>query len=410
MPIAPLSHLNALVTPRRVATLIVLTLLGAVSGIGFPRPGDPRATAGASPLKEKKRPPGHDGTKPGRPTTTAPSSTTTTTTTSSTTTTTAPPEPPSVKPQLRGLCDRQRIARSAYRNVVNCSVVKADWSALQPTAGGPIAPNNVIDEAIAEADRLNAADPGLDLRLKLRVYAGLAAPDWSKQLDGPPVTLKDPQTHEVIGTVPRFWTDRFGAAYENLMEQLAARYDDTPVLLEVVVSRCTTQFAEPFLRQANDRDNRAAYEAAGYTVEQDKACHRTQLRTHARLWQHTRSSVAFSPFQTFDGGGVYQDEAFTERMMDYCRTELGSRCVLGNNTIRSPLPGGNYPAMYQKIAALGRPIYFQTATAAKIGDWRATLDWAVRQGAAMVELPAGYDPNWPLDDLSAFDTRLEASS
>ena len=55
-------------------------------------------------------------------------------------------------------------------------------------------------QAIAETNQQNAANPGLNLRLKLRVYAGLAAPDWAKQLDGPPVTLKDPQTGAVIGT------------------------------------------------------------------------------------------------------------------------------------------------------------------------------------------------------------------
>jgi hypothetical protein len=301
------------------------------------------------------------------------------------------------------------MARPAYLGVVNCFVVQAGWSALQPTRGGPVAANNVIDQAIAEADRQNAADPNVHLRLKLRVYAGLAAPGWAKQLDGPPVTLRDPQTGAVIGTVPRFWTAGFGAAYDDLMSQLAARYDDSPVLLEVAVSRCTTQFAEPFLRQANSADNRAAYAAAGYTTADDQACERAQLDTHARLWRRTRTGVAFSPFQSFDAGGVHQDEAFTEDMMVYCRSVLGSRCVLGNNTISWPLPGGNYTSMYQKIASLGGPIYFQTATAAKIGDWQATLNWAADLGAGMVELPAGYDPNYPLADLSGSDARLEAN-
>jgi hypothetical protein len=81
---------------------------------------------------------------------------------------------------------------------------------------------------------------------------------------------------------------------------------------------------------------------------------------------------------------------------------------LGNNSISSPLDGGPYTSMYAKIRALGPPYYFQTATAAKIGDWRATLDWAADHGADMVELPAGYD-GWSLADLAGYDTRLEAN-
>ena len=457
MSIRALSRFVAtLATPRRAAVLVALVLLGGVIGIGMPRagtPGTPAEAATVAGAKVQRNAPGKKSgtttttttrrstttttaapttttTRPSTTTTstttsTAPSttttsttrpSTTTTTTTSppptstTTTTTTAPPPPPSVKPQIGGVCDRQHEARSAYLGVVNCFVVQADWSALQPTEGGPIAANNVIDQAIASVNQQNAANPGLNLRIKLRVYAGVAAPDWAKQLDGAPVTLKDPQTGAPIGTVPRFWTSKFGAAYDNLMQQLAGRYDSAPALLEVAVSRCTTQFAEPFLRQANDPDNRAAYLAAGYTTAQDEACLQAQLGTHARLWQHTRSGVAFSPFQTLDSSGVHQDEAFTEHMMDYCRQVLGSRCVLGNNTISWPVPGGNYTSMYQHIAALGGPIYFQTATAAKIGDWQATLNWAVEEGAGMIELPAGYDPDWALSDLAGYDSRLEANA
>jgi hypothetical protein len=271
-----------------------------------------------------------------------------------------------------------------------------------------VAANNVIDQAIAEADRLNAATPGLNLHLKLRVFAGVAAPDWAKNLDGPPVTLHATQT-AAVDTVPRFWTARFGAAYDNLMTQLAARYDKAPVLLDVAVSRCTTYYAEPLLRQAADASNRAAYIAAGYTVAQDQACQRAQIDTHARVWARTRSSLAFNPYQSVDSADSWHtDEAFTEQMMDYCRTTLGRRCVLGNNSLSSPPDDGPYTPMYQKIAALGAPMYFQTATAARIGDWRATLDWAVAQGANMVELPSGYD-GWPPAEIATRDTRLEAN-
>jgi hypothetical protein len=351
-------------------------------------------------------------TQPATTTTTAPAPTTTTTapapTTTTTTTTAPPPPPPPLKPVIEGLCNRQHVDTSGALAVVNCAVVQANWADLQATPGGPIAANNAIDQAVADANQRNTADPGLRLRLKLRVYAGLAAPDWAKHLDGDPVPLVDPQTGVSIGTVPRFWTAAFGAAYDDLMTKLASRYDQVPVLLDVAISRCTTQFAEPFNRQAGTAANRDAYLSAGFTVAADHRCLQEQIDTHARVWRQTRSSLAFNPYQAIDASGVHQDEAFTEQMMDYCRAGLGPRCVIGNNSISSPLDGGNYTSMYAKIAALGAPMYFQTATAAKIGDWRATLDWADGEGADMVELPSGYDA-WPLEELVGYDSRLEAN-
>ncbi len=414
-----------------VALVLPALALPVLAGAGH-EPGQPghggqgiATPAAAAPTMSMT---GTDGPSPTPTTTTTadPSPTTVTTTTTSkaapapattttsklapaTTTTTGPPPPSgTLKPAIQGVCDRQHIAGSAYLKVANCAVVKTDWADLQPTQGGAVVANNVIDRAIAEANRLNAADPGLRLRLKLRVYAGIAAPEWVKHLDGDPAPLVDPQTGAAIGTVPRFWTATFGAAYDDLMTKLAARYDQVPVLLDVVVSRCTTQFAEPFLRQGQTAANRDAYLSAGFSIEADHRCLHEQIDTHARVWQHTRSSVAFNPYQAMEASGTRPDESFTEEMMSYCRSVLGSRCVLGNNSISSPLDGGGYTSMYARITALGAPFYFQTATAAKIGDWRATLDWAAGHGADMVELPAGYD-TWPRSELAGYDTRLEAN-
>lgn len=317
---------------------------------------------------------------------------------------------PALKPVLRGVVDRQKIAPDAtYRQTVNAAVIKAKWSDLQPTAFGPIEANNVIDEMVAHARRLNQDDAGLGMRLKLRVYAGVSTPEWGKHLDGAPVSLVDPRSGAAIGTVPRFWTDNFKRAYDDLMTKLAARYESEPLIADVVISRCTTQFAEPFLRQGSVAANRSAYFAAGYTVSADKQCLGEQIDTHARLWKTTRSSIAFNPFQLMATDRVRQDEPFTESMMAYCRQMLAQRCVLGNNSISSPLDGGNYTLMYNKIQAMGAPIYFQTTTLAKIGDWRATLDWARGAGASMIELPAGYDPAFGLSDLGVRDAALEAN-
>ena len=61
----------------------------------------------------------------------------------------------------------------------------------------------------------------------------------------------------------------------------------------------------------------------------------------------------------------------------------------GDYTI-STSRSGDYSTMYAEQKRLGRPISYQTAIAAKIGDWQQTLDWVVAQGASFVELPREY--------------------
>jgi len=259
--------------------------------------------------------------------------------------------------------------------------VKVDWKDLQPSPNGPIAENNPIDQAIA------AARP-LGVGLKLRIYAGTAAPDWAKALGGGAVDVVDPQNKEP-GTIPRFWSEDFGKAYADLQQKLAAKYDDVPEVREVSVSRCTTFFAEPFLRDKGDKGSVANMLAAGFGFDIDQNCEREQIDAH-KVWAHTHSDVAFSPYQNIEKKGVNSiDESFTESMMNYCRTTLGARCVLENNAIRTP-PQANYAAMYDRIKAMGPPISFQTANPNKIGDLLATLTWAAQNGANSVELPGSY--------------------
>lgn len=112
--------------------------------------------------------------------------------------------------------------------------------------------------------------------------------------------------------------------------------------------------------------------------------------------------------------------SFTIEMMHYCRATLGSRCVIGNNSLhntRGTTVGDPYYTMYEEMRVLPPPKYIQTATAEKIaasGDWRDTLQRAVDLGANMVELPAGYQ-TWPVGEtvdgpgLSYYDQLLQAN-
>jgi hypothetical protein len=321
----------------------------------------------------------------------------------SSTLTTAPSGP--LKPVLKGLLDRDAEPPAQYLGTaVRGWVVKAYWKDLQPARGAALAPNNAIDNAVAEARRLNAANPAFGLGLKLRVYAGIYAPDWAKALGGGAVQVVNPQDQQQ-GTVGRFWTDEFGRAYADLQQRLAERYDGVAEVREVLVTRCTTFFAEPFIRDKGDKGSVANLLGAGFSFAADQVCHRQQIDAHT-VWRQTHSDVDFSPYQNIERHGVRSvDEGFTESMMDYCRMTLGARCVLENNSIRSPVQP-NYALMYDRMKAMGPPISFQTANPNKVGDLLATLQWAVQQGANSVELPGTYQKQSPSVFTAANDALM----
>ena len=289
---------------------------------------------------------------------------------------------PPLKPVLGGLLDRHKAPADSFRGAVDSWVAEADWAGLQPVASGPITTGNPIDQAILDAKKRG-------VRVKVRVYAGTGAPEWAKRLDGTPVAIIDEYGN--TGTVGRFWTKRFGDAYTQLQQKLAARYDTTPQIAMVSISRCTTMFAEPFLRQGRTPESVTSLLKAGYTATADELCQRQQVDAH-KAWTRTRSGLSFNPYQRITASGATSNDVdFAKQMMGYCRDTLGQRCVLENHSIRSTDDQGPlYDQLYAAIKKLGGPIGFQTATPDKIGDMGATLKWAVQQGAAHVELPISY--------------------
>jgi hypothetical protein len=290
---------------------------------------------------------------------------------------------PSLKPLLTGLLDRTGPPPEELEGIVKSYVVNVNWKTLQPSPGA-FRPSS-LDRALRAANQRGA-------RVKLRVMAGIHAPDWAKHRGGKPVKMRD--LDGSAGSVPRFWTGKFGKAYAALQKKLAARYDGNTTLAEVVISRCTTFYAEPFIRQTSITASRKALKRAGYTKAKDQACHKAQINAH-RVWKRTRAGLAFNPAQFVTGnGGRTVDDAFTQKMMRYCRSRLGGRCVLENNSIRSPIHSldpakgvQHYQKMYQAMTKHSPSRAFQTATAARMGNCERTLDWAADRGASYVELP-----------------------
>lgn len=317
-------------------------------------------------------------------------------------TTTPTPHDQTLKPPIRGLLQQFDESELTPDNPIRAFVVGVAWADLQPEQGGPVAQDNAIDRAIRAVRTSVPTKEGV--RLKVRVLAGVQAPEWAKNLGGEPFEVTDPASQRG-GTVGRFWTPEFGRAYAELHQALAARYDDAPEISEVTISRCTTVFAEPFLRQISHPDAADAYRAAGYTPSADKKCLREQIVAH-EVWQRTRSGLALNPYQ-FVGpsGGGKVDGRVTEQMMRYCREKLRERCVLENNSIRWPPPHNRYTAMYAAMKRLGPPIAFQTAAPSRIGDPLQTVLWAIDFGADAVELGARTN-GYTREELTELDDRL----
>ncbi|MCU1449710.1 MAG: hypothetical protein JWP02_1880 [Acidimicrobiales bacterium] len=327
---------------------------------------------------------------------------------------------PSVaKPTIRGVLDRSGLATAPWRDVVNGYVVRDDWRDLQTTQGAELTANNDIDKAIVAVRNLNAQNRGTKPRfsVKLRVLAGDSAPDWAKNLDGPPVSVQDAAVAGQYDTVGRFWTANFGAAYQDLMTKLAAKYDGVPEVRDIVVSRCTLSTAEPFLRMTSDQTSINNLVAAGFNTAADEACHQAQVDTHKQLWKLTPSSVAFTPYQEIrtSDNRPRVNETWTDTMIDYCRQQLGSLCVLESNSIKDPAQprGPSYGPMYNKIKAMGPPIAYQTASSNNgLGSLCNTLGWAVAQGAGAVELPTPLyrnDQSFTVAGMSSYDKALEGA-
>jgi len=307
-----------------------------------------------------------------------------------------------LKAILVGLLDRKGAPDTSTAGRVDGFVVNVGWADLQPTANGGIASGNAIDAAVA-AIRSRSELAGM--RFKLRVMTGPQSPDWAKKLGGGPFSISWDGQNLMM---PRFWTTQFGTAYAAFMTKLAAKYDGTPELAQVEISRCMLTTAEPLLRGGSVPAVPKALVAAGYTADLDDQCQHDQIRT-ADVWKQTRSGLALNPYQRIDSTGwVTGDEPYTESIMQSCRAILGTRCVLENNSVRSPQQPDPYPQMYSSMTSMASPIGFQTAAADRIGDEMQALQYAVGYGANSIELNRDY-PNYDPTQLSKIRQQLHAS-
>lgn len=301
----------------------------------------------------------------------------------------------SVKPPLTGLISMGRITFvhrlgmapdnslgtiEAAPEAFDGLAINVTWQQLQPTP--ETLDTSVLDRALADVASYNRTHPGKPLRVKLRVYASGRAPEWAKALSGGPVSVVDRQGQTI--TIGRFWTAPFQTAWEHLQQQLAARYDDAPLIAEVSVTGCTARADEPFVLPV-DAVSLANLRAAGFTDAAYRACLRAAPDAYS-AWKRTRIDFDFSVFRSTEGASR-QDFNFTRQLMESFRQRLGVRAVLINHGLFVPVRP-RAQRVDDEMRALGPDVELQMFSP-KTDYWDAAVTYAAH------DLKANAVEVWP---------------
>ena len=325
----------------------------------------------------------------------------------------------SLKPTCRGLMTRAGMPDSttAY---VDAAVAHVEWRALESS-------DQVFDgPGWAAIDRMVSAG----YATRIRVYAGISSPDFVKRLGHTPVSaggIDCSRTGGIAVVNPQsgiaqcssfFWTAPALDEYEELMAEVARRYEGAPEVREVVDSACMTVYAEPFFRAHGDFGSNQRLANAGLNLAVDRACHERAIRIHERYFPRTRTALAINSWDVIDPtDSDYHRVSWPEAhaFADWARSVMGSRLVLQNNGLGESDDCGAGTSVdtsvYCYLGSIAGPKGFQTETWERLGGATGlydALDNALSMGANFVELPGGFkDANQ--STLADYDRRLQAT-
>lgn len=292
----------------------------------------------------------------------------------------ADPTPPSTLPDLTNVA-------TLFGGVV----VNVTWAQLQSSEGGTIAADNPIDQAIAAVNDFNNAN-GTYVGIKLRVWGGFTAPEFAKNIDGPPITLVSKGETETIG---RFWTSDYIDAWTTFQTELAAEYDSNPLIREVAITSGAAATDEPFVPLTSY----TALQAAGYNDTAEQRVLLGAVEDYAG-WTQTPLDYTFNPFHEVEGTKSGSDTAFTLAVMQQALNST-HQTYLSNHALQNPLAPSVAFVYYQMLAdeAL-QPNQtrtdFQTASPKVLKNfknWASAVAQGVTYGAHSVELwpsPNGF--------------------
>jgi hypothetical protein len=185
--------------------------------------------------------------------------------------------------------------------------------------------------------------------VRIRILAGRGSPGFVKHLGGRPrsgprrdcsdeggIAIVQP-SNDISSCVPYFWTDAVLDQYEDLMAEVARRFEGNDRVLDVVNSACTTNWAEPFIRSGNDRGSNVRLWEAGLNEQTDRHCLERSMEIHDRVFATTRTSIAaHQQWQLIvkpesDGDGVAPSWTKERRLLNRFRSTYGKKLIVQNN-------------------------------------------------------------------------------
>jgi hypothetical protein len=280
-------------------------------------------------------------------------------------------------------------------------VVNEAWSQLEPRPGREdLAP---LARSLRAVTRYNAAHPGHPLTVKLRIWAGGAAPAWAKALGGGPVSIDTPTAQLTTG---RWWTRGYRRAWSSFQRALADAYDDDPLIGAVAVTSCATLTAEPFVASPY-RPLLQELVADGWSTAAQQRCLDGAFHDYAG-WVMTPIDYTFSSMLSVTPAGAIAgpDLSFVEATMRRCaalRRTTGRQCILSNHAFTSSVASSRSAPVYVEMARLyradpaGTEIDLQTNSPGNFGGCGA-IDLAVADHASSLEVwppaPAGGYPGF----------------
>ncbi len=282
----------------------------------------------------------------------------------------------------------------AKKNAFDGMVINVPWKQLQASASagidyGPIA------RAQQPLGAYNAAaGPPVPLRAVLRIWAGVNAPDWVKNLDGPPATVAVAGRGGLNGAqqIARFWSNSYVMAWRALQASLAARYDSEPLIAEVTNTSCTSADDEwTALSWPGSRllgiSSIANLHAAGFNDAAFKACLLSSWQDYA-AWKTTPIQLILGAFRPTDNMPDYgvpkKDNQFARQLIAIWKARLGARAILANHVINYP-PDPNVVPIYRLMKNAGVALEFQTQSPKKL-HWAETVEETVCLGGKALEI------------------------
>jgi hypothetical protein len=337
--------------------------------------------------------------------------------------------PVEVKPPWVGLGTRSTIPSTSLTTTmpfIDHIVLNIPWADLESA-------DQVFDGAGWQIIDQALADPR-NFKLRLRITAGGSAPNWVKRLGHAPVSAPtfDCSTTGGIAIYNKhddkwtcsafFWTTPVLDEYEELMREVARRYEGNSRVLEVVNSACMTLYAEPFYRAHSDLGSNLRLFNAGLNANTDLACQERAMQIHNALFPSTRTSLAVNPWDIVDGspddGKLPASQSWLP-VYDFVtrwKSIMGPRLVLQNNGLGEDdgCPTGATPTTdhFCFLASVAPSKGFQTETWERLGGTPTGLYGAIGNGLSMgacfIELPSGFGVSDPAT-LQMYDSQLTAN-